>query len=72
MLLCVTLGLVAGYVMLLFRPLLRQVRLDAGRLAGLLSHVPPEVDVEAAVRGVRGKGAGAGGDGDGDEDGDDE
>jgi hypothetical protein len=71
-LLCVTLGLVAGYALLLFRPLVRQVRLDAGRVAGLLSHVPPEVDVEAAVRGVvRGKGAGAAGE-DGDGDGDDE
>jgi Zn-dependent protease with chaperone function len=51
-LLCVTLGLVGGYVLLLLRPLQRQVEADAGRVAGLLSHVPPEVDVEAVVRGV--------------------
>ncbi len=51
-LLALTLALVGFYVMALLRPLERRVNSDAGRLAGLLANVPPEVDVESTVRNI--------------------
>lgn len=49
-LLVVTVLLLAGYVLFMVLPYLKRVRMESVRMAGLLSHVPHDLDVKSHVR----------------------
>uniref|UniRef100_A0A383VIJ6 Uncharacterized protein n=1 Tax=Tetradesmus obliquus TaxID=3088 RepID=A0A383VIJ6_TETOB len=49
-LLVLTIVLPVGYLLFVFRPMLALVRQHTGKVAGLLSQLPPEVDVESKLK----------------------